>query len=150
MVRHANSITFASHSQNRCQSGLEASPSGLSPANEDDYEQRHILAPLLKQKFRFPRWGPEQSGMDTLDLFIVCRNTFDAFDRLYSPVNEAADFVWQTRRYSSARQSPLEKFPSEILRDIVSTLEIMDQIAVALCSQYLGSTPSGSSASICV
>ncbi|KAI8652416.1 F-box domain-containing protein [Fusarium keratoplasticum] len=131
-------------------SGLEASLSGESPADEDDYEQRHILAHLLKQKFKFPKWGPEQSGIDTLDLFIVCRNTFDAFDRLYSPVNQAADFVWQTRRYSSARQSPLEKLPSEILRDIVSALEITDQIAAALCSQYLGSTPFGSSASISV
>ncbi|RSL90986.1 hypothetical protein CEP51_000451 [Fusarium floridanum] len=74
--------------------------------------------------------------MGALERFITCRYTFDAFDRLYNPVN-LTDFTWETRRCNLAMQSPLERIPVEVLREILSELEIEDQVAVALCSQYL-------------
>ncbi|KAM0425976.1 hypothetical protein ACHAPT_008915 [Fusarium lateritium] len=71
------------------------------------------------------------------ETFLISNGTFDAFDRLRSPVNKDSDVTWPGWLRSLARSCPLERLPPELLRDIFSRLEITDQIAVGLCSQHL-------------
>ncbi|EEU36605.1 uncharacterized protein NECHADRAFT_86490 [Fusarium vanettenii 77-13-4] len=101
---------------------------------------RFILAPLLKQKFRYP--VHERCWLNVLDFALITNNSnssnnFGALDRLHTLVHRPADLSWITRRCPSTRPSSLEKLPAEILREIVSGLGITDQMAVALCSQRL-------------
>lgn len=107
---------------------------------ENTLAGRFILAPLLKQKFRFPVY--ERCWLNIVDFALITNNSnssnnFGALDRLRILVHRPSDLSSITRRCSSTRPSSLEKLPAEILRKIISTLGIADQMAVALCSQHL-------------